>query len=74
MGTATTALYVPFKTHKTLAVTDRYEGVDASLAGVGSRPEIVAKRTNDTYLSEVATTLMSAAQHHSARAPLRRHK
>lgn len=65
IAVVTSALYVPFKTHKSLAVA-RQLGVQVDVAGVPSRQDVVARRTTDTYLSENAQTLMSAAQHRAA--------
>jgi hypothetical protein len=65
IAVATTALYVPFKTHKSLAVA-RPLGVGVDVVGVASRPEVVARRTPDTYFSEITQTLTSAAQHRTA--------
>lgn len=65
IAVATSALYVPFKTHKSQAVGTPL-GVAVDVVGVASRPEVVARRTTDTYFSEVTQTLMSAAQHRAA--------
>lgn len=65
IAVVTSALYVPFKTHKSLAVA-RPLGVAVDVAGAPSRPAVVARRTPDTYFSENAQTLMSAAQHRAA--------
>jgi hypothetical protein len=60
--TVTTALYVPFKTHLGLAAA-KPRDVVAVARGVESRAEVVAARTVDTYVAEVAQTLASAAAH-----------
>lgn len=65
IAVVTTALYVPFKTHKSLAAA-RPLGVHVDVIGAPSRPEVIAARTVDTYFSENAQTLMSAAQHLAA--------
>jgi hypothetical protein len=64
LALATTALYVPFKNHKALAIAKPL-GIDVDVFGTASRQSIIDKRTTATYLAEVATTLSAAAQHQS---------
>jgi hypothetical protein len=65
LAVVTTALYVPFKTHKTLAISEQL-GVEADVVGTPSRQAVIDARTTDTYFENSAQTLMSAAQHRAA--------
>jgi hypothetical protein len=62
LAVVTTAIYVPFKTHDTLSATKRH-GIAVDIAGVASRPEVIARRTPATYVTDTLRTLVAAAHH-----------
>ncbi|HSX16689.1 MAG TPA: hypothetical protein VLH86_01150 [Patescibacteria group bacterium] len=71
IAVVTTALYVPFKIHKSRAIGTPL-GVEVDVVGVPSRQSVIDARTPDTYFSEITQTQMSAAQHSTAVRRLRR--
>ena len=62
LGLVTTQIYQAFTQCDAERVARDYEGVTVQVGGNPSDPEIVAKRTPSTYLSEVIRTLRAASQ------------
>lgn len=60
----TTALYVPFTTSDKGVVEAAVPGFAANVYAGPSNPDTVAKRTVDTYRSEIMRTLVGAARWH----------
>lgn len=69
LAVITTALYVPFTSYDGLSVAKELgiKTSDVSVYAGESKPEAVAKRTVDTYRSEVMKTLVSAARAYQAK-------
>jgi hypothetical protein len=61
LGAVTTQIYQPFTAIEVAAAAKRFGVTDTFVAGNPSDPEIVARRTPATYLSEILRTLRAAA-------------